>query len=122
MFMKIYNLCRYSLSVQTVWMVVSFNCAIFLSAVFSVEQLVAAKTESQLGGNLGNFFEVTDYVPRELGEQPGEGGGEIRKEGVCISVGTLLVNTRLEKTRRFLEGRVLARNYSKRKIANSTRL
>ena len=40
---------------------------------------------------------------------------------VPISVGTLLGNTRLEKTRRFLEGRVLARNYSKRKIANSTR-
>ena len=83
MFMKIYNLCRYSLSVQTVWIVVSFNCAIFLSAVFSVKKLVTAKTESLLGGNLGNFFEVTDYVPRELGEQPGEGGGEIRKEGVC---------------------------------------
>ena len=40
---------------------------------------------------------------------------------VSNSVGTLLGNTRLEKTRRFLEGRVLARNYSKRKIANSTR-
>merc|ERR1712223_994302 len=37
------------------------------------------------------------------------------------SVGTLLGNTRLEKTRRFLDGRVLARNYSKRKITNSTR-
>ena len=40
---------------------------------------------------------------------------------VHISVGTLLENTRLEKTRRFLDGRVLARNYSKRKIVNSTR-
>ena len=61
---------------QSVWLVVSFNCAIFLSAVFLVEKLVAAKTKSLLGGNLGNFFEVTDYVPRELG-----GGGERKKEG-----------------------------------------
>ena len=40
---------------------------------------------------------------------------------IPTSVGTLLENTRLEKTRRFLDGRVLARNYSKRKITNSTR-
>merc|ERR1712228_1144013 len=46
---------------------------------------------------------------------------DLSKKHMFISVGTLLGNTRLEKTRRFLEGRVLARNYSKRKIANSTR-
>ena len=55
-------------------MVVSFNCAIFLSAVFLVEKLVAAKTKSLLGGNLGNFFEVTDYVSRELHIGGGEEG------------------------------------------------
>ena len=55
-------------------LVVSFNCAIFLSAVFFAEQLVAAKTKSLLGGNLGNFFEVTDYVSGELHRGGGEEG------------------------------------------------
>ena len=46
---------------------------------------------------------------------------QLKVKTVRTSVGTLLENTRLGKTRRFLHGRVLARNYSRRKIANSTR-
>ena len=41
---------------------------------------------------------------------------------ISSRVGTLLENTRLENTRRFLEGRVLARKYSNFTFSPRTRL
>ena len=59
-------------------------------------------------------FSDNTMAPDDMVNQRPDGEDKPSEKNVVTSVGTLLGNTRLEKTRTFLHGRVLARNYSKR--------